>query len=511
MKKLLVAILLMIAISAKADQTFVNESAILEEVYYGVPITVEIVEHDFPTDYYVSIGSGTYWEQVSSTFEWGDSRRFYAFTPTFFTSDVRLGIHIGDRNSGTFSTLPTDSSDAAFEVQGATATFTGLDGIWWDDIFYIEWKLDETKVPDRLILQYREDSSTWTTLDTINSNISGITLHNEVIDEDCFFRLTYIGDGYGYTLGSTFVEWVDYEFEITNKSEIESKVWGDNQTIVIEYEKDYFSEYTYILVMNNNEVIDTIYYNEYSTTYTTENNFEGTKILYFITEHGDTLDILGIESKNKWFEVSPLTDEEYTVNSNIPFHWSYSNDYELVESYVAKNSSSTYSQINADWELARQYNYAVLQADTTLKFLFIVTDGVTEITRELGPITIHGHCRESELLAEIDVLNGIIDSLENQEPIRILTTIYKDVPTGIETEEEVTINDLNNLVVNQGWIYYNSNASHIFIVNLLGQVIYEKSGIEVEKDIDVSSYDQGLYVLIAIEDDEVSYFKFIVE
>jgi len=511
MRNLFFLVGLFLSTTLFADQTFVNESAILEEVYYGVPITLEIVEHDFPTDFYVSMGSGTIWEQVSSTYSWGDSRRYYASTPTILASSLKLGIHTGDRNSGTFSVLPTDESDATFTIQAASATFDDLDEIWWDDEFYLSWELDETTTPDRLILQYREMSSTWTTLDTISSSTKGVTLHNEFADEMTSFRLTYIGNAYGYTIGSTIADFLDPEFSVTNVDEIESVTWGDNQTITLKYEKERLSEYTYVLVMENGEAIDTIWVDDYESTYTTENNYNGSVTLYFVTEWGDTLDSVEIESRNKWFEVSPLTDEAYTVNSNIPFHWSYSDDYELVESYIAKNGSSTYATINADWELSRQYNYAVIEADTTLKFMFIVTDGVTEIVREVGPIIIQGHCRENELLVEIDRLNDIIDSLENQEPTRILVTLFKDVPTGVDDEVETEINPLSELHVNQGYIYYNNNASHMYIVNLTGQVVYERSGVEVERDIDVGDFSPGLYVLVAIEDDEYTFLKFTVD
>lgn len=518
MRNLFFLVGLFLSTTLFADQTFVNESAILEEVYYGVPISVEIIEHDVPTDYFLSVGSGTIWEQISGIGEWGDSRRYESWAPSFLASSLKLGIHTGLRNSGTFSTLPTDESDVTFDILGASATFEVLDEIWWDDVFYLGWNLDRTTVPDELILEYREASGTWTLLDTISTDYEGISIHNEIIDEDVEWRLTYIGNAYGYEIARTESEYLDYDFEIINQDYIESRVWGDNQIITIEYEKARLSEYTYVLVYLDDEVIDTLFQTDYSSTYMTENDFDGTIELDYVAENGDELATLEISSKNKYFEVSPLTDEEYTVNSNIPFHWSYSDDWDLVETYVKRNSSTTYTTINEDWELARQYNYAVLESDTTLTFMFIVTDGVTEIVREVGPVSIGEHCREDELLREIVILNEeiatlteIIDSLENREPEYIMVTIIKDVPTGVEDELEIEVNKLTTLVTNGDYIYYpKSGVTHVYIISLTGQIVYEKSGTAIETDISTSELSSGVYILLGIsEDNEYDTYKFI--
>ena len=55
-----------------ADQTFVSESAILENVYYSVPVDVTVQESNSRTDFYVSVGRGTCWEQFSTEYDWGD-------------------------------------------------------------------------------------------------------------------------------------------------------------------------------------------------------------------------------------------------------------------------------------------------------------------------------------------------------------------------------------------------------------------------------------------------------
>ena len=336
-----------------ADQTFVSESAILENVYYSVPVDVTVQESNSPTDFYVSVGSGTFWEQFSTEYDWGDFNpaNTIRWTPTELYNGVYLGIHTGVRNSGTFTAQPTDLSDVAIVVQTGSVTLTGPEEVWYDDIFYYSWVADRSTLPEELIFEYNSGSG-WVALDTLSiQTINGVTVHNEFAHTDYSVRLTYLGSAYGVTLSEWSSTFNPYSFEITNRDYIENTLFDDGEAITIEYAKERLSEYTHVTAKVDGRVIDIIEYNEVYTLFTTPLKADAVTIISFYDEEGIFITDITIESNHKFFEVSPLTDEEYSVNDVIPFVWSYSDHFDLVSTSVLRNSNTIgHEIINSDWE-----------------------------------------------------------------------------------------------------------------------------------------------------------------
>ena len=511
MKNFLLTIFLLSTTIGLSDQTFVNESAILEEVYYGVPIDIEIVSHDVPTDFYVSLSSGTTWQQISSTWSWfsgGNSGRTFTWTPTFLASSLELGIHTGLRNSGTFSTSPTDISDEVFDVQASSITFNELPNIWYKDVFYLAWESNKNELPEYLELQYKFTSGTWVTIDTISSKLNGISYSNDNIKEDVEFRLTYLGNERGYNLGSVSSTYLEQSLVITNKSDIESVIWGDNQNITIEFDTERVSEYTYLTLSDGNNTLRTISHLENSITYTTADDFTGLTSLYFLNEDGDILDSVNIESRNKYFEISPLTGDNYFIGETIPFVWSFSDDYDLVKVEININSTS-YTQYHNDWELVRNYNYSVRQGTEDISFRFTVNDGVTQIINEIGPIQIGNLCKADFYRAKADSLQYVID---NFEPEYIFSLIIRDIATNIEIEDEITVNSIGYAqIINDQIVIDSDNITHLYIVNNLGEIVYSKEEIYVHSNISVDVLNNGLFIIVYLENnlDVPKYLKLI--
>lgn len=512
-----------------ADQTFISESAILENVYYSVPVDVTIQESNTPTDFYVSVGSGTFWQQFSTEFDWGDFNpaTTVRWTPTELYNGVYLGIHTGVRNSGTFTELPTDLSDVAITVKTGSMTITGPEEVWYDDIFYYSWDAVKTTLPEELIFQYNAGSG-WITLDTIAiQTTNGITLHNEFAHSDYSVRFTYLGSAYGFTLAEWFSTFNNYSFEITNRNEIESTLYDDGEVVVIEYAKERLSEYTYVTAEVDGKVIDIIEYNENTTLFTTPLKKDASTVIYFYDEEGNYITDITINSNHKFFEVSPLTDEEYSVNDVIPFVWSYSDHFELVSTSVLRNSNTIgFEVINSDWKLTRAYNYAVIEADTTLIFRFTVSDGHTTIIRDTRMVTAVGHCKAGELQIIIDSLEiqlaeskKIIESLSTKvdslkiyiseiSPDIIYVTLIKDLPNRVEIEKEflyskTTTLTISNDVCDMG-IY---NLEYVYIIDTTGkkyEAIWSQSLLYTDTLI------SGAYFIIAIDSNgKIWTFKFI--
>lgn len=531
MKKLfftLITLLLSYSV-AFADQTFISESAVLGDVYYSVPINVTIQESNDPTDFYVSVGSGTLWEQFTTEYDWGDFNpaTTVEWTPEELYDGVYLGIHAGVRNSGTFPVLPTDLSDVAITVQTGSITITGPEEVWYDDIFYYSWKLDESTLPDRLIFQY-DSGSGWETIDTLSiKEISEITLHNEFTHDDYRVRLTYLGDAYGYTLTEWESEFVPYSFEITNRDEIEETIYDDDEVVTIEYTKERLSEFTYVTARIDGVIVDSIGTNKFSTTITTPSKEEeATTVVEFYDEEGEFITDIEIYSEHKYFEISPLTDEEYSVDEVIPFYWSYSDHFELVSACVERNSSTICEVLNSDWELDRSYNYSVVESDTTLQFYFEVTDGYTTIKQTTRLVTVGGHCREAELQATIgelereitelrgtiSILRAKVDSLEifisEIEPDYLFVTLIKDVPNDIEKEYTSKYSNLPTLQIIDGKADMTiDNLTHVYIVDTIGRTY---DAIWDDRYLYTDELQENSYFVVAIDaTGDVYTFKFV--
>lgn len=528
MKKLFLMLFILLPISAFADQTFDQESGVLEEVYYNVPFEVTITEQNSPTDFYVSVGSGTTWEVVSSTYGWGD---FNPATTVEITldelySDVNLGIHTGARNSVTFSVLPTDLSDETFDVNTGSVSFSrGPSAVWYDDIFYYEWDADLSTLPKELLLQY-DNGSGWEDLEVIDiTKTNGITIHNEFSFDDYSVRLTYVD--LDYTLAEWSSTYNEYSFEIVNREEIEDKLWDDEDLVEIRYAKERLSEYTYVLAMVDGEVIDTIFYGEEFGTFITPSKVDTETTIEYYTEWGEYITDITIESEHKFFEVSPLTDEEYDVSETIPFTWSYSDHFELVTTAVLRNSNTMGSEVlNSDWELTRAYNYSVVEADSTLLFYFTVTDGHTTITRETRLVTVGGRCREAELEATIgelereisdlrgtiSILRAKVDSLEifisEIEPDYVFVTLIKDVPNGVEEEYTRTYSTLPTLQIIDGKADMAvDNLTHVYIVDTIGRTY---DAIWGGRYLYTDELQENAYFVVAIDAvGDVYTFKFV--
>lgn len=512
-----------------ADQTFISESAILEDVYYGVPVNVTIVETNNPTDFYVSVGSGTFWEQFSKVYNWGDFNpsTTITWTPDQLYNGVYLGIHTGVRNSGTFTTTPTDLSDVSIVVQTGSMTITGPEEVWYDDMFHYSWIADISTLPNELILEYNAGLG-WVTLDTVSiKDNDGITIHNTFTKSDYSVRFTYLGSAYGVTLSEWSSTFNPYSFEITNRNVIENTLYDDDEVVVLEYTKQRLSEYTFVVAKINNVPIDTIQYNENSTSFTTPFKQDAITVISFYDEEDVFITDITIESNHKFFEVSYLTDEEYSVNDVIPFVWSYSKHFNLVSTSIHRNSNTIgYETLNSDWELARPYNYAVVEYDTTIIFKFIVTDVFTTIIKETRLIDIVGHCKEGELQVIIDelekeldssktLINSLItkvDSLEiyisEIEPDYVFVTLIKDDINSVEqrfnftyskTESVTIINDKIDLGV--------VNLEHVYVVDVTGK----QYDIQWDQTfVYTANLMSGAYFIVAIDRlGEIWTFKFV--
>lgn len=523
MKRILIAILILLNTSFLfSDQTFESISATPNNIFYGVPVQIKIVEHNLPTDFYISIGNGSTWTQLSNTFGWGNEfspSGTFNWTPDSIYNNVHFGIHTGNRNSETFTSLPTDFSDNTFTINRSSITFNPIDSIWLNDVFYISWNSNESELPENILLEYKLNSSnSWTEIGNIKKSDNSINFSNYNINEDVTFRLTYYGSEYGYELGSVSSTFYPSILNIVNQQEIENNIWGDNQEIEINLEKINISEYNFIKVYIDNILIDSIEYNRNSLTYTTSKNKDEHKILEFYDKSGNLLNALNIYSENKYFEISPLNNANYKQYEIVEFNWSYSNHFDKVKVELIRNSSTISEILHYNWNLTDKYNYRIQENDTNLTFKFFVDDNITFYDKDVSDIKIVDHCKENELyyiidslLIDISKLNGLVDSLSNIENDTIIISIIKDIPLNVEDEKLYSLKEMENLqVINNTIQIPNDNISHIMIYNILGQIVLEQSGIEINNPINIENLDSGIFVLYLFDfSNNVHIYRFL--
>jgi len=513
--KLILSLLLVIATNVNAEQTFEQQTANKSEYFYDVEYQLEVIETNTPTDFYISeldVASNT-WTKISNTFGWGNSNTISVeYIPDRLISNGKLGIHTGNRNSGTFSILPTDVTDVDINVIYASGTFNNIDTIWYDDIFYLTWDIDISTVPSRLELQYKLASGTWTGLGDVDVASKTIAVHNEFAMQDVKFRLAY--DGINYAIAKTQnATFVNAELYVINKNEVELSTYKDGQKVQLLINSNRISEYTHIVVYKDGVEYGIIPYNQSVYEYTTSIGIDETILLEFYTEWGYKLNEVTIKSQYKWFEVGPI-GSIYKVTDVIEFAWAYSTNFRYVYVYVQRNSSETFTKINTNWQLQTNYKYTVNPMDSTLKFKFVTDDVYTELNVETGLVTIIDECKEDSLYKVIDDMAIVIDSLKSVKPdtVNILVTLIKDIPLSVEIEDKNNIQDISVYSsISNGIITIDNprTVSHLYIANYIGQVVYEVSGNSVQPTIDISGYNSGMYFMIIIEfDGTTSVYKF---
>lgn len=526
----ILTILLLNSNNLFSEQSFSQVSANTKNVYYGVSTSMTIVETGIPTDFYVSIGSGTIWNQISNTFGWGQyysPSGTFTWTPDIVLNDVMFGIHTGDRNSGTFTTNPTDESDVNFNVLRSSLTFTEMSQIWYDDIFYFTWDADYSTLPTDLIFQYIIiPSGTWTTIDTINITSGAISFHNKNIMENVKFRFTYKGSEYGYPVGKTeTITYVEPSLIITNKSEIIERIWDDNTNINLILSSNNLSYYYNLNVYEINQN-GTIKVGEISKldsifTYKTNMEYTGNTTLEIRTPWGVLLEQITFQVKYKYFEISPL-DFTYSVNDIIEFYWSYSDNFEITKINIQRNSNTMYEVLNLNWNLSiNEYKYPIQKSDTTLTFKFTVTDNYDTLIVYSNPIFISEHCTSDSLQLIIEKQIEYIDSLENMienyepEYIYYLISIVKDIPNSVESEDTVSVNGINQLNVINGIIELNAGLiTHLYVADINGSILYENINMGwYDGYLDVSGYITGVYFIVTFEENttEPKYYKFMID
>lgn len=513
-----------------SEQSFSQVSANTKNVYYGVATSMTIVETGTPTDFHISVGSGTIWNQISNTFGWGQDfspSGTFSWTPDTVLTSVAFGLNTGERNSGTFSTLPTDTSDVNFDVLRSSITFSEMSEIWYDDIFYFEWDADYTTLPKNLVFQYREiPSGTWTTIDTFNITSGAITFHNEHIMSDVKFRFTYEGSEFGYPIGETeTITYVEPSLMITNKSEITNKVWDDDTSITMTLESERLSDYynlsVYKVTQTGLSKIGEISKNDSTFIYQTAFEFTGNTTLQIKTPWGLMLDEVTFQVKHKYFELSPL-DVTYSVNDVVEFYWSYSDNFMLSKIEVERNSNTMYDVLNANWNLATgEYTYPIKDTDTSFTFKFTVADDYDTLIVYTNPVFITEHCKSDSLKKIIEEQIAYIDSLEtmieNYEPeyIYYLVSIIKDIPNSVEFDDTTGVTDIEQLTVVDGRVELSAGIiTHLYVADVNGNIMYENINMAwYEGFINVSNYSTGVYFIVAFDESDLKpmYYKFIIE
>lgn len=501
-----------------ADQTFDQTTAIPSELYYQVPITLKIIESGSPTDFYVSINNSSTWNSISNTFGWGESNNSLTWTPNFIQDSLKFGIHTGIRNSNTFSSIPTDSSDQYFSVSSGTINFEMSEtSFWYKDYISIKWNSEKETLPSDLILEMMESSSTfWTVIDTINIDAIDSLIWYNTKKEDISLRLTYTGLEYGLVLDSISLSYLNPSLTFTNKTEIENTIYDDSVEVVINFETERITEGQYIAVHiqengNNIEVIH-IPYNSNTFSYLTKQKSYTYSEILFYSELGYFLGSVEISSQYKYFEIAPL-DDVYFDNEKIEIDWTSSSHFENVQIEVFKNSNTFSEVLNFEWPLKKNmYSYKILENDSTLRFRLTVKDEYSTISLESKTITIKESCREDEYLEIIKELEGeieyaymIIDSLMfNKDTIYVV--LVKDDLTSVEDEIIFNIKNLEVLNIKDGILSWNEEATHIFISDLSGNIVITSY---MKSEINVSNLANGIYFLVISNGDENKVYKFL--
>lgn len=520
---MLIVFLLTLINSIKAEQTLTQISASENSIYYGVPLELTVVEHGTPTDYYVSVLNSGTWTSISNTFGWGESSPFkiISWTPSELLTSAKFGIHTGSRNSGTFTSLPTDESDFSFDVQTSSMTLTLIeDNIWFEDLFNFTYTGNLSTLPSRIRFQYKESSSlTWTTLDTLNTSGAGIALFNNIISEDVNFRLTYLGTESEFTLAETGnITFLSPSMTITNKEELENSIFDDVQNYTVYFETERISEYTKIIVKVASEQGDlgtyTLEHNVTSISLWTPETITSSTTLTFETSYGAFLGEVIINSKNKIFELRPINNI-YQIGSTIEFDWTVTNSFDYTRVEVIKNSGTFSTILNQTWDLNKKYSYEVLKSDTTLQFTFVVDDGVTQLTRTTEKIKIENFCRDEDLLTKIEELNSTIDSLElviweleTAPEDTIYVVLIKDPSLDVEDEYIVDLKVTETLPVIGGRISLPVFSEYVYFVDVTGSVVSQYNMIQ---EVPVSHLSAGLYILSSVNSHEVRFYKFIIQ
>ena len=507
----------------KSDQSFPSSTASIDSVWYGHPVDIGVLSTDSPTDFFISIGSGSDWTRISDTLKWGDFFPSGVFTwiPDSGYTNVRLGIHTAPRGTDNFSISPTDSSDVNLSVQLANLEMVvnrDSNEIWADDLFDVVWSIPTgTNLPDLLELQMRLQGRSWESLDTINpiSN-RAYWISTDTIRSNVRFRLRYLGKERDHNIvTSRWSTFMPVDIDILNISSIENSDWNSGDTVNIEYTTRYLSDLSSIRVERIRGIdtldIGTITGVSGTFEYVIDNGYEGITDILFYNSDGDLLYSAEVNSRNKYLELVDL-DDSYTENDIVDIQWNASPG--MGSLFITVETSRGLDTLSSFWPVNRiPYTYTVKKDDEYLIFSISSQDGFTELTTTSDSIPVVLECQEDrffelwqESLSEIQILGGVIDSLSNITPDTITYVMIIDPPTSVRDEFEVDTDRISTLTDQGGVINFYLFADHIAIYDYLGRMLHKEYDTT---DIGTGMLNPGQYILIAVVGEDYFIHKFV--